>query len=206
MGAGGQVSELGRRSCGATLPPRRVRVRDVVDGLGNHCFGSVLLVLAVPVVLPIPLGLSAVFAVPILVYTGRIMIGAPAHRLPAWVDRQGVRTGLACAMIDRIVPRLRTIEAYLRPRWPLLAGAAAEPPLALACFLLAIVAVIPLPLTGWLPAFAILVIGLGLIHRDGLAVALGLALGAVAVAVLLAVVFTLMQAGRWLLASDLAPS
>lgn len=185
------------------LPTERVRIGDVVDALGDHCFGSAVLVLAVPVMLPVPLGLAFFLAVPILVYTGRVMLGAPVGHLPGWVNRQSVKTDLAARMIDRTVPRLRRIEPWLRPRWGLLVGASAELPLAAACFLLSVVAVIPLPLTGWLPGFALLIIGLGLVARDGLAVLAGLALGGVSILVLIGVVVTLVQAGRLLLTLDM---
>jgi len=184
-----------------TLPDDRVCIRDVADALGNHCFGSAVFLLSIPVLLPIPLGISIFFALPILVYTGRVIFGAPADHLPGWVDRQWVRSDLARGMLDRIVPRLRTIEPWLRPRWRFLVGNAAEPLLALICFVLAVVAVIPLPLTGWLPGFAMLTIGLGLVYRDGIAVLLGLVVGAVSVIVLVAMVITLVVAGRMLLSS-----
>ena len=59
----------------------------------------------------------------------------------------------------------------------------------------------PLPLTGWLPGFALVLISLGLIERDGGAIGIGLGLTVAALVFLTLVASGLSYAGHQLLAA-----
>ena len=81
----------------------------------------------------------------------------------------------------------------------------------LCCVVIALVSLAPLPLTGWLPGAALLIVALGMLERDGLIVAAGLTVGAGAVTVFVAVVAGLVEAGETikemaLAAPDTAPA
>ncbi len=53
----------------------------------------------------------------------------------------------------------------------------------------------PLPLTGWLPGIALIMVALGMMERDGLVVLAGITLGAAAVGVFILVVVGLDHVG-----------
>ena len=59
------------------------------------------------------------------------------------------------------------IERVLKPRLATLTGPAATRLIGVVCFLLALLAAIPIPLFHMAPAAAILLFGLALIYRDG---------------------------------------
>jgi hypothetical protein len=59
------------------------------------------------------------------------------------------------------------IERIFKPRLPRLTGPAATRVIGVVCFLLSLIAAIPVPLLHIAPAAAIVLFGLALIYRDG---------------------------------------
>ncbi len=180
----------------AALPPGRVTLADTMAALGDRTIGGILLVLAIPTVMPVPLGVSVLFNLPVLLFTFQMMRGGGGGNvaLPDWLLRRSLTSEAAAGMIDGILPRLRTIERMLSPRLHRLTTAGFERWLGIICFGMAAIAITPLPLIGWLPGFGLIVIALGLIEHDGLAVAVGLGFAAAAVIFAVGLVVSLSYA------------
>lgn len=186
------------------LPEGRVSLGDLIAALGDRSLGTVLLGLALPTVAPVPLGVSVLFNTPVLLFSLRLMLGRGDTVLPGWLLRRSIPSKAAGTMLDAVLPRLRSIEKLLTPRWPWLADIDGERWFGAMIFVLALAAFVPLPLTGWLPGFALLLLALGLIERDGGAVGAGLALGLAGVVFFVAVASGLSYAGHELMAKDAA--
>lgn len=181
------------------LPDGPVTLGDLIAALGDRSLGTILLALSIPTVAPVPLGISVLFNLPLLLFSAQIVTGGENARLPAWLLRRSVAQGQARRMLDAVLPRLRWIERMLKPRWSRVGGVDRTPWFGMLCFVLALIAFVPVPLTGWLPGFAMVFIALGLIERDGMAVTIGLLLGAAAVAFAAVVVGGLSYAGHELI-------
>lgn len=168
------------------LPQGDVTIRRLMLEMGNGAYGLVLLVLALPVLIPVP-------AVPTGVVCGTI-IAAFAVRMafgsihpPRWVLRRRLPRGWITRAVSVAHPHLDRIERRLRTRLPFLTSAASTRWLASVILLAAILIILPIPLGNALPALGVIGIALGLAVRDGLAVLAGIAsvlLGAVWLAVL----------------------
>lgn len=172
-----------------------VRLRVVFAVLGDRGMASALLLLTLPQLLPLPLGVSNALALPIVLVAAQMAIGRHTLWLPEWLlDRPIARRRLVMAA-NRVVPMLRRIETIIRPRLRWMWTRPATHALGVICLIIALISVAPLPLTGWLPACALIVIALGLLERDGAVVVMGLALGAAALAVFAAVVTGLAEVG-----------
>jgi hypothetical protein len=74
---------------------------------------------------------------------------------------------------------------------PAMSTPAAERVIGLICVILSILSALPIPFGHMVPALALVVIGLGLIEHDGVAILLGAALGLAGVLVFGLVVFSL---------------
>lgn len=173
-----------------------VRLRQLLDALGDRGMASALLLLTIPQVLPTPLLLSNLLALPILAVALQMALGRPRPWLPGWLlERPLARERLeqGCA---RLVPKLRRIERLVRPRYSFVWARGRDRLVGLACIAVALVSVAPLPFTGWVPGWALILVALGLLQHDGLVVLLGLALGLVALAILVAVLVGLVAAGE----------
>jgi len=187
----------------ANLPAGRVTLGDLIRALGDRSLGTILLALALPTIAPVPLGVSCLFDLPIVLYTAQLAFGRRGAGLPDWLLHRSIGTGLAARTLDAAMPRLVWIERMLKPRLHRLARIDQERWFGLLLFILTLTCIIPLPLTGWLPGFALVLISLGLIERDGGAIGVGLGLTVAALVFLTLVASSLSYAGHQLLAATL---
>lgn len=176
----------------------RIALGDLVDLLGDRAFGAMLLLLSIPNVLPVP-GLSTVTGLPM------VLIGL---QMAAGRDRPWLPRRLAAATMDRTAflrvvgrahPLVARVERHLRPRLPALADGHGERLLGLVVALLAGVLALPIVFGNQPPAFAIGLIALGLIEKDGAFVLAGLIAGVAAVSLVAAVLLGLGEGAALLI-------
>ena len=101
-----RVSEL-LAQLGARLEPGRISLGEIVAALGSRSLGSFLLVLAIPTVMPVPLGLSVLFNLPVLIYALQLARGRGTLGLPRWLMRRSIDTGDLKHLISRTLALLR---------------------------------------------------------------------------------------------------
>ena len=173
-----------------------IRLRDILQVLGERGLASALLILALPQMLPLPLGVSNLLAVPMALVAFQIALGRHSLWLPAWLlDRPVPRERVVHAS-QRMVPLLRRIEMVVKPRLLILFAPLSLHAIGVLVALVAVVSLAPLPLTGWLPGCAIIVAALGILERDGVVVLIGLTLGLAAIAVFLLLVTGMAELGE----------
>jgi hypothetical protein len=159
----------------AMVTSEHITLGDMAEFLGDRSIGGLLLVLALPMALPVPApGISVVFGVPLIVISAQLALGYRRAWLPARLARRSVSRSAFLTIVDRILPTLRRLERIVRPRAGWLAGPWARGPVGIVCLVLAIIITLPVPLGHVVPGTAISVFALGLIERDGLAIALGI--------------------------------
>ena len=126
-----------------------------------------MLIFAAINVLPLPPGTSVFFAIPLLIISAQMVLGRASPWFPSRIDRRGVRK----SEIERLIAKFEWVEArierVLKPRLAILTGPTATRLIGLVCFLLALLAAVPIPLFHVAPAAAIVLFGLALIYRDG---------------------------------------
>src|SRR5262249_7755276 len=121
-------------------------------------------------------------------------IGRHTPWFPHWVMRQSwSREGLE-RFIARTLPYLERVERLLKPRLSFLLSWPGERLIGAGLLVLTVVLALPIPLGNWLPAFAITIVGLAIIEKDGLAVLMGFAVGAVSVVIAGAVAIGILKA------------
>jgi hypothetical protein len=102
-----------------------------------------------------------------MIVSAQMVFGRSSPWFPARIDRRGVTKSELQRLIDKIQWLESRIERIFRPRLATLTGPAATRVVGLVCFLLALLAAIPVPLFHIAPAAAIVLFGLALIYRDG---------------------------------------
>jgi hypothetical protein len=110
----------------------------------------------------------------LIVISAQLALGYRRAWLPARFARRSVPLSTFLMIVDRILPTLRRLERVVRPRAGWLAGPWARLPVGVICLVLAIIITLPVPLGHVVPGTAISVLALGLIERDGIAIALGI--------------------------------
>lgn len=159
--------------------PGRLSFTELAEKLHSRAWGGLLFIFAAINLLPLPPGTSAFFALPILLVSGQMIFGRASPWFPARLDRRGVTKKELQRLIGKIEWLEVRVERIFKPRLAGLTGPSAARFIGLVCFLLALVAAIPVPLFHVAPAAAIVLFGLALIYRDG-ALVIAAAIAAVA--------------------------
>lgn len=175
------------------LNGERVTLGELVALLGNRSFGLLLLLFALPNLVPLPPGSSTVFGLPLLLLCVQMMAARPLPWLPGWLLRRSLPRSAFDAMLVRTLPWLRRIEAWLRPRLVRCTGLQAARLLGSWCAVQAFVLALPIPLANFPPALCIVLIALGLLERDGALVLAGSVVGIVSLGIAVTVSFGLVQ-------------
>jgi hypothetical protein len=162
----------------------RVSVGEVVDALGDTGLGLTLLLLMLPVFIAIPgLPVGIVFGFLVALLGVQILRGADRLRLPRRIRARGLRAGQVRHVLLAALPWLIRAERWLRTgRLAALTAPPARRGLAVVLMLLGLALSVPLPFGNHPPALAVVAIGLGLMERDGAAIAVGLVLAVLGVA------------------------
>ncbi|HEX2853239.1 MAG TPA: exopolysaccharide biosynthesis protein [Opitutaceae bacterium] len=146
-----------------------VTVRELIVVLQGRAYDFLLLLLALPFLLPVPLlGLSTPFGTVIAIIAARLMLGQrpwlPVKLLDTTLPPKFFPTLLAGAR--RI---LRLFELFLRPRLLWLTATPLPQLHAFIIFVAAVLLLLPLPPgTNFPPALCIVIMAAGLLERDGL--------------------------------------
>lgn len=151
--------------------PEQVTLGWLMGGLGDRSFGVVLLVLALLGLLP---GLSAVAGVLLTVPAFQMVLARPGPVLPRRVVARRFEAERLARVVRRLVPVLRLLERFIRPRWatPFEATKRAVGGVVL---LLAASLLAPVPLSNIPPALAVVLIAFAYLEEDGLLLGIALA-------------------------------
>ena len=147
--------------------PDRLSFSELATRLHARAWGGLLFIFAAINVLPLPPGTSSFFALPILIVAAQMVFGRASPWFPARLDRRGVTKRELRRLISKMGWLETKVERIFKPRLTQLTSPAATRVIGLVCFLLGLVAAIPIPLFHVAPAVAIVMFGLALIYRDG---------------------------------------
>lgn len=171
----------------------RITLGDVVSLLGDRAFGMMLLILAIPNVIPLP-GLSTAVGLPMILLGAQMAAGFHQPWLPRRLAAVSFDRDSLLGVIGRARPVIARVERRLRPRLPQFTEAAAERLLGLVIVVLAAVLCLPIVFGNLPPAVGIGLIALGLIEKDGAFVLAGVVASVLALVFVGAIVFGLGQA------------
>jgi hypothetical protein len=161
----------------------RVTLGELLDRFGTSGVGAVLFLLAIPAFLPIPLPTGIPAGVAMILIAWQIGAGTDEHlRLPGWIRRFSLRRDHVARGGVKLIQGLRRIGLRLRPRAEGWLAGPARGWMAVTLVMCGAVIILPIPFGNQLPSLAVGAIGLGLLRRDGMAVAVGHALGLLALA------------------------
>lgn len=171
----------------------RIRVADILAALDDRALAALLLVFALPNVLPMPPGTSTVLGLPLIFLAAQLAFGLRPW-LPGAIARRSFSREDFHTLVRRIDPWLARAERLLRPRLIGLTRPPMEYVVGIVCLLLSVLLALPIPLSNIAPAMAISLLALGVLERDGWWVLAGLAMAVVAVAFVSGVLYALILA------------
>ena len=158
----------------ATLSgPEGLTLREIRDELDERGFGLMILILAIPCLVPALYGVPQIVGIPILLLAGQMLAGRIEPWLPEAVLKRRVSKAWLDRMADFATRRMGWFERLSRPRLTLFTVGWAERVVAL--FMILATVTIVLPMTNTVPSVALTLLAVGLIQRDGLFVLAGAA-------------------------------
>lgn len=135
--------------------------------LRSRAFGVLLLVLAIPNFIPVPIGIGGVMGVLVVLLGLQMLCGMEHPLVPARLRHRTMHRKRVEQFLERSARVMRWLERWCKPRmeplsrrpWTLLSG--------LAMVILGVLLALPIPFTNYLFGAVLLAFAFALIERDG---------------------------------------
>lgn len=175
-----------------------ISVADLWGLLEDRSMGGLLRLLSLPMAWPVPVpGLSVPFGASMVIVATQLAIGRRHAWLPDFLSRRSLGSAAFTTLIVHVIPLLRRLVRFVRPRGKCFAGTWLPLPVGLACLIPALIIALPIPLGHVAPGTAISLLSLGLLGRDGVALCVCLIISAGAL-----LLVTFASAGAYGVLSD----
>jgi hypothetical protein len=167
-------------------PDSRISVGDLLHALGDRGLGLLMLVLALPNMVPLPfLGISSLLGTPIAILAVHLIIGRHEPWLPHFVRRRGVGAADLATMLERAKRRMAWAERRLQPG-TLKMTRGVEIAAGVNLFVNAVLLALPIPWGNPAPALGIALISIALVEADARLFRIAMAIGVVTILIDLA--------------------
>lgn len=164
------------RELAAASGPDGLSLGEVRDRMDDQAFGLLILILAIPCLVPALYGVPQIIGVPILILAGQLLVGRKEPWLPAPILRRRIGKAWLERMADFATKRMGWIERLSKPRLTGFVSGVGDQVAGL--FMIIATVTIILPMTNTIPSVALALLAAGLLQRDGLFVLAGAAVSA----------------------------
>ncbi len=162
-----------------------ITIGELKDALSGKAYGILLLLLAIPNLIPIPApGLSAALGAPLILVTFQLMLGLKTPWLPKFIASRHIKRAALRRTCNRVIPHLEKLEFITGPRLTFLVSYPADRFIALVCVILSLMIMLPVPFGNALPGLAICLFALGILQRDGLFIIFGIIIALLGAAII----------------------
>lgn len=153
----------------------RIQIGALVRAMEHRSIGALVLILALPMVVPIPApGISVPFGIFLMLVSTELMFARGQVWLPQRLATRSIARKDFLRFAGRAVPMLRHVEQFARPRMAGFTGGWGIRIVGVACLILSTIIALPIPMGHFLPGSVICMLAIGLIECDGLLIAMGL--------------------------------
>lgn len=156
------------------LEGEKVSIGWVVARLGSRSFGAVILLMALPNVVPQIPGMSTIFGLLIMLPAMQLVLGLREMWLPNYLSRINLPTEKVATVVKLAIPWVQRFEKMIKPRITVVTYPPMENVVGALVLLLGFILFLPIPGANWLPAMACCLFALGMMERDGLFTLMGL--------------------------------
>jgi hypothetical protein len=171
----------------------RISVRDIVAALGERAYALLLVVLGLPNCLPMPPPIPLVCGILVLIIAIQMLLGFSAPWLPKRIMDWSITRDSASRLTARALPWVSYMERFAKPRFALLQTREGFRLVGALVLVTSLALLCAAPFIGQLPlGVAICLIGLGLVERDGLIIAIGAFFSAIGVVFSMAFVWAIV--------------
>ncbi len=148
---------------------------ELMNRIAERGFGLLFVILALPTLFPLlPPGSAATIGFIYILIGVQMLFGRTSPWLPQRVRSYHLSEQTANKLRERSVRVFKIVERFSSPRWLFMEKIFVLRFVALTIVLLGFILLTPLPFMNTLPALAVLLLGTGLLNRDGVLLLLGL--------------------------------
>jgi len=148
-------------------PGERITLENLLEPLKRRAFGFLLLLLAIPNFIPVPLGIGGVMGVLVVALGLEMLVGLEHPWIPGFLRRRTLSRDGLLRFLDRIEPVTRRLERMCQPRlqrltrrpFTLVSGAV--------MILIGILLALPIPFTNYVFGGMLIAFAFALVERDG---------------------------------------
>jgi hypothetical protein len=162
----------------------RIAVGDILSALGNRAYALLFVVLGLPNCLPVPPPLPLICGLLLLLVAIQMTLGWRIPWAPRRVRALSTKRSVVEAIVEKARPWLRSLERYARPRFLAEGSWLNTRAIGVLTVAFSIGLLFSAPFIGQLPfGLAFCIIGIGLVERDGVIVAIGGVFGLIGMAI-----------------------
>ncbi len=163
----------------------------IVEHLRDRSFGIILLVTALIALVP---GIATIAGLLLAVPAIQMILARHGPVLPRFIANRAVSRQRFERLVVRLIPVLRWMERFVRPRWPT-PFEMTKRLVGFVILLLCITLLTPIPFSHVLPLFAVMLLAFAFLEEDGICLAIALFLALISIAVSAAAIWGTVEAG-----------
>lgn len=159
-------------------PTDRIKLEEIIERLQERGFGVLVVLLSLPSAIPgCPPPIPSLFALPLCFLAAQLALGYHTPTLPDFLTRRHFARTKLKTVLTRSKQYLEKMDALIKPRIIMLTATRGERILGFIMLLFGLMVMIPLPMTNTVPSIGIILIGIGVISRDGIVTIAGILVG-----------------------------
>jgi hypothetical protein len=147
----------------------KITIGEFLDPLGERAFGFLLLILAIPNFIPVPIGVGGVMGVLVIYVGAQMLLGFEHPWLLRSLRQHGMSRKRVEKFVSRLAPLLRWLEHVCRPRLEALTRQPVHRVSGLLLVATGILLALPIPFTNYVFGVLLVLYAVALIERDGAA-------------------------------------
>lgn len=155
------------RDAAGALSDQRVNLQSLADAHGHAALGSLLVLLAAACSTPVS-GAGMVLGFGIAALCAALWQGRESVRLPSRIGALQMPTAWARRVLLALARLYGFFGRWSRPRWAWVEHNWTRRWLAAKAMVMAVIVILPIPMGNIAPSIALVLLGLGLVFRDGI--------------------------------------
>lgn len=172
-----------------------ISIAELIHHFRYRSFGFLLIMFCAIPALPVPAqGIATLLSIPVILLAIQLIVGRKEPWIPEWIGKRKLKRETLEMVAEKLSPYLKKFEKITRPRFTYMTSRAGEMLIGICTLVFGISMALPIPLSNTAPSIAIVVMSLGLIERDGLAVKAGICIGLLGLVITTTLYFTGAQA------------
>ena len=161
----------------------KISFRVILEKLKDEGLLFLIALTALPSAIPVPTppGFTTIVGLPMCFLTVQLIFRQESPWLPEWILKKQLQLSTFHKGIEKLEPIMNKLTVLLRPRYKRFTTQKMEKLVGVIAFLCSVSVALPILFGNAIPSAAVLIIALGFLYEDGLAVLLGAILGVIGI-------------------------